>query len=229
MRLVGPQYNSQPSIHQQQHPVVNGNGSFVESPLTTTTTTTTTTSNNGGVAGYPLDEFPNLIQPINDFQYIDANGNIVKGVPAFVSPDGRQIILKDIDPISGIGEAIVTPPPQPQQQPASFIVQHHMAPSAVSVSANSTLARNTSSNNNNHQASMNGNGFGQGGARVTSSSSNLTTHQQQQQQQQPVIINNKHASSSVEATNGSQDTRRVSNATNSLAAGKFIYSYGGGF
>lgn len=179
-------------------------------------------NSNNNNNGYPIDEFPNLIQPINDFQYIDANGNIVKGVPAFVSPDGRQIILKDIDPISGIGEAIVTPPPQQQQQPPSahlvtsptpqsFIVQHHMAPSAVSVSANSTLARTSSSNQNAGH-----------GMRVTSSSSNLASAQQQQQQQQKQsFINNK--ANSIEVTNNiSADARRVS-TNNSNSSGIIVY------
>ena len=165
--------------------------------------------------GFPMDEFtataatpinPSLIQPITDFQYIDANGNIVKGVPAFVSPDGRQIILKDIDPISGIGEAIVTPPPQ------SFIVQHQVAPS--SVSANSTLQRNASTSNA-ASTTVNGNS---NGIRVTTSSTNLSTHQpqtQQQQQQQQQTINNK-LGASVESTSNvvnREETRRSSAAS----------------
>jgi hypothetical protein len=147
---------------------------------------------------------PSLIQPITDFQYIDANGNIVKGVPAFVSPDGRQIILKDIDPISGIGEAIVTPP-------QSFIVQHQVAPS--SVSANSTLQRNASTSNA-AATTVNGNS---NGIRVTTSSTNLSTHQpqtQQQQQQQPTINNKLGAS--VESTSNvvnREETRRSSAAS----------------
>ena len=172
--------------------------------------------------GFPMDEFtaaaatpinPSLIQPITDFQYIDANGNIVKGVPAFVSPDGRQIILKDIDPISGIGEAIITPPPQ------SFIVQHQVAPS--SVSANSTLQRNASTSNA-AATTVNGNS---NGIRVTTSSTNLATHQPQTQQQQQQTINNKLAAS-VESTSNvvnREETRRSSAA--SLTGGKSFYHF----
>lgn len=189
MRIVGQQYNSQSNLPNAS------NASFID--------------NGAANTSYQMDEFPNLIQPINDFQYIDSNGNLVKGVPAFVSPDGRQIILKDIDPISGIGEAIVTPPPQQilSPQPHSFIVQHQMAPSSASVSANSTLARNTSQNN---------------GIRVTSSSSNLASSQQQQQQQQTPVINGKLAASmdAGNMANGGnrEEPRRASAA--SLSAGK---------
>jgi len=40
-----------------------------------------------------------LIQQPHHVQILDANGNVTTSVPAYLTPDGRQVILQEIDPL----------------------------------------------------------------------------------------------------------------------------------
>ena len=87
------------------------------------------------VGPYPTNEF--IPQTQTNIQFVDANGNVTNTLPAYVSADGRQIIVQEIDP----NRIVSSPSPAPQ----SLIIQQQVAPSAYpsqsafhSASANST-------------------------------------------------------------------------------------------
>ena len=124
--------------------------------------------NCGSSLVYPPDEA--MIQPqINTIQYIDAQGNVKTNLPAFVSTDGNQIIIQEIDPnliatselsfvdynltstLDRHGHVIQQQQQQPQfQEPnesKSIIIQQQVAPSAYQSNGTSSAFQSASASN----------------------------------------------------------------------------------
>jgi hypothetical protein len=77
-------------------------------------------------------------QTKNTIQYIDGNGNLTNGVPAFISADGSQIILKDADGMSGEFTSHSTSAFPPEQSSQHHHVQnngHHFKQTSSATSS----------------------------------------------------------------------------------------------
>jgi hypothetical protein len=154
-----------------------------------------------------------LIQQPHHVQILDANGNVTTSVPAYLTPDGRQVILQEIEPTPLIvdynGTHAATsnlntldsrqsylpqpPPPPPSQQPKSVIVSQKVAPSAYQTpNTNAQSSAFHSANNNINTTTSNGNlaqlnrdtSITTTRLATTSSATNLSSSQLQKQQQQ---------------------------------------------
>jgi hypothetical protein len=113
-----------------------------------------------------------LIQQPHHVQILDANGNVTTSVPAYLTPDGRQVILQEIDPLplvntntntnsnmtneynggmmsNHIDSTLSRQSYLPPQQPAakSVIVSQKVAPSAYQTPNQSASSAFHSTNN----------------------------------------------------------------------------------
>ena len=130
---------------------------------------------NSGIAY--VDQNTEFIQQPHQIQFVNANGVITSSVPAYLTPDGRQIILQDVDTsISHDFNNNVNSeqqqyfqqqqqqlPQQYQQQsttisqspaPKSLIIQQKVAPSAYQSNQSSAFHSTTTSGSNNSSGSL---------------------------------------------------------------------------
>ena len=167
----------------------------LSSPFMVGSYPTTMLNNNSNGIPYIDQNSAELIPQPHHIQILDSNGNVTNSVPAYLTPDGRQVILQEIEPAIDYNATLESRQyHQPAPAPKSLIIQQKVAPSAYQTptanitnnsSTNQSSAFHSTSSSNNVSGSLNQiNRDTPSRLTTTSSAVNLSSSQIQKQNQQ---------------------------------------------